>query len=521
MNNQRVVFKPYTTEQPSLLPRSLDELIPEDHLVRVVNRVIEQIDLSSLFAKYKGGGTSSYHPKMMLKVLVYGYAEKIYSSRKIAKGLRENVNFMWISGGQQPDFRTINNFRSVVMKEAVRAVFGKVMELLVEEGYVKLENYFVDGTKIGANANAHKVVWAKKTQHYKEKLQQQIQELLDQIEQVNEAEEQEYGDDDLEELGPGGGLTAEKVQKKVEELNQLLKDQAGKSEEQKKLKKIQKELPRLEKYEQQQKLLAGRNSYSRTDVTASSLRMKEDRAAQKPLARPAYNVQIGTENQFILGYSLHQSAGDTNCFIEHMERQEFLKQHPPHNLSADAGYGSEENYAYLETRQIGNFMKYNTFYQEQHPPRKPELVEQARFRSVNFPYDPARDEFTCPAQHPLTYRETKPYKTSNGYLSQRRFYESAHCATCALKPKCTRAKGNRRIQTSFELQRYRGQARANLVSEQGLRLRKQRSIEPETVFADIKHNRGFRRFSLRGLKKAETEWGILCMAHNLRKLAAQ
>ena len=208
----------------------------------------------------------------------------------------------------------------------------------------------------------------------------------------------------------------------MEELNQLLKNQGGKTEEQKKLKKIQQELPRLEKYEQQQKLLAGRNSYSRTDVAASSLRMKEDRAAQKPLARPAYNVQIGTESQFILGYSLHPSAGDTNCFIGHMERQEFLKQHPPHNLSADAGYGSEENYAYLETRQIGNFMKYNTFYQEQHPPRKAELVEQARFRSVNFPYDPARDEFTCPAQHPLTYRETKPYKTSNGYLSRHPCY---------------------------------------------------------------------------------------------------
>lgn len=521
MKNKRVVFKPYHMNQAQLLPQSLEELIPEDHLVRVVNRVIGQMELGRLLAKYKGGGTSSYHPQMLLKVLVYAYAEKIYSSRKIAKGLRENVNFMWISGGQRPDFRTINNFRSVVMKDAVRRVFGEVMEMLVEAGYVKLENYFVDGTKIGANANAHKVVWAKKTKHYKEKLQQQIQELLDQIEQVNEQEEQEYGDEDLEEIGGNGTLTAEKIQKKVEKLNQILKDQAGKSEEQKKVKKIQKELPRLEKYEQQEKLLAGRNSYSRTDPDASSLRMKEDRAAQKPLARPAYNVQIGTEGQFILGYSLHQAAGDTNCFIEHMQHQEFLKQHPPHNLSADAGYGSEENYAYLEQCHIGNFMKYNTFYLEQHPPRKVELVEQARFRSVNFPYDPTRDEFTCPAQLPMSYVETKPYKTSNGYLSQRRFYESAHCATCPLKPKCTQAKGHRRIQVSFQLQRYREQARNNLLSEQGVALRKKRSIEPETVFGDIKQNRGFRRFSLRGLKKAETEWGILCIAHNLRKLAAQ
>ena len=521
MNNKRVVFKAYTMKQPSLLPQSLEELIPEEHLVRVVNRVIEQIDLTPLLEKYKGGGTSSYHPEMMLKVLVYGYAEKVYSSRRIAKSLRENVNFMWISGGQTPDFRTINNFRSVVMKEAVRAVFGKVMELLVQEGYIKLENYFVDGTKIGANANPHKVVWAKKTKHYKEKLQEQIEQLLDKIEQTNAAEEQEYGDDDLEELGGRGELTAEKIRQKVGELNEILKNQAGKSEEQRKVKKIQKELPRLEKYEQQEKLLAGRNSYSCTDPDASSLRMKEDRAAQKPLARPAYNVQIGTEGQFIVGYSVHQVAGDITCFIDHMERQEFLKQHPPQNLCADAGYGSEENYAYLEKRQIANFMKYNTFHQEQHPPRKAEAIQQARFLSAHFPYDATRDEFTCPASHPLTYRETRPYKTSTGYLSQRRFYECEHCSTYPLKSQCTQARGNRRIQISFELQRYRQQARTHLLSEQGIALRKKRSIEPETVFGDIKYNRGFRRFSLRSLEKVDTEWGILSIAHNLRKLAAQ
>src|SRR3989304_9913898 len=156
MNNGKITFKEYTTEQPSLLPPSLEELIPEDHLVRVVNRVIEKIDIQALLGKYKGGGTSSYHPRMVLKVLVYAYTEKIYSSRKIAKALRENVNYMWLSGGNQPDFRTINHFRGVVMKDTVRSVFSKVLELLIEAGYIKLENYFVDGTKIGANSNAHK-----------------------------------------------------------------------------------------------------------------------------------------------------------------------------------------------------------------------------------------------------------------------------------------------------------------------------------------------------------------------------
>ena len=143
-------FKPYTQAQPSLIPPSWDELIPANHQVRVVNGAVDQINLEPLLRKYKGGGTSSYHPRMMLKVLVYAYTQRIYSSRQIAKGLRENVNFMWLSGGNRPDFRTINEFRGEKMKGVIEEVFSSVLELLVEEGYVKLENYFVDGSKVEA-----------------------------------------------------------------------------------------------------------------------------------------------------------------------------------------------------------------------------------------------------------------------------------------------------------------------------------------------------------------------------------
>ena len=522
MNNGKVTFKAYSMNQASLLPPSLEELIPEGHLVRVVNQVVDELDITPLLAKYKGGGTSSYHPRMMLKVIVYAYTQKIYSSRKIEKALWENIGFMWISGWNRPDFHTINNFRGSVMKEAVRKVFASLMEFLVAEGYVKMENYFVDGTKVGANSNPHKVVWAKKTKRYKEKLQKQIEELLDEIERVNTAENEVYGEENLEELGEENQVTAEKVRQKVDEINQRLRE----TPEDRSLKKAvqtleEKHLPRLEKYEKQERLLDGRNSYSKTDPEASSLRMKEDRAARKPLARPAYNVQMGTEGQFVVGYSVHQQADDTSCFIPHMQQQVFPQGKKFKNGSGDAGYGSEENYAFLEKEGMGNFFKYNTFHQEQHPPRKPEKVEKLRFKSNYFPYDQERDEFICPAQNRMLYVETKPYKSKNGYLSKRRFYECSDCATCPLKPKCTQAKGNRRIQVSFELRRYRQQARENLLSEQGIALRRSRSTEPETVFGDIKHNMGFRRFMLRGLKKVDIEWGLLCMAHNLRKLAIQ
>jgi transposase len=521
MKKGNVTFKAYTMEQPSLLPPNLEELIPADHLVRVVNRVVEAIDLEPLLAKYQGGGTSSYHPRMMLKVLVYAYSEKVFTSRRIEKGLRENVNFMWLAGGNRPDFRTINRFRGVVMRGEVREVFTGVLELLIEEGYVKLENYFVDGTKIGADANLHKVVWAKKTAKYKVRLREKIKVLLDEIEKVNEQENDAYGDEDLEEMGGKGGIDAEKLKAKVTELNERLRQQPEDKPLKKAVKTLQKDyLPRLEKYEKQEKTLQGRSSYSQTDPDASCMRMKEDRGAEKPWPHPAYNAQIGTEGQFVVGYSLHQRAGDPGCFIPHMEQQHWPEGKKPKAASGDAAYGSEENYAYLETNQIQNYLKYNTFYQETHPPRKAERIQKLSFRSENFPYDPHQDVFTCPARQSLTYRETRPYRTENGYLSERRYYECSECATCPLKPQCTKAKGNRRIQVSFKLREYRQQARENLLSDQGITLRKQRCIEPESTFGDVKHNLGFRRFHLRGLEKVETEWALVCIAHNLRKLAA-
>lgn len=520
MNNGKITFKSYSMEQGMLLPPSVEELIPADHLVRVVNKMVEQIDMKPLLAKYKGGGTSSYHPQMMLKVMVYAYAEKIYSSRRIAKALRENVNFMWLSGGNKPDFRTLNNFRGEAMKETVREVFASVLELLVEGGYVKLENYFADGTKIEANANAHKVVWAKKTKRYKESVQGKIKELLNEIEQVNEKEDQEHGDNDLDEMGGKGGISAERLQEKVAELNQKLQEKPQDKKLKKAIKVLEtKHLPRLAKYEAQEEVLAERNSYSQTDPDASCMRMKEDRAAEKPLPRPAYNVQNGTEGQFIVGYSIHQRAGDPACFIPHMQQQKLPAGKHIKSMIADAAYGSEENYHWLEEQQIGNYLKYNRFHQETHPPRKAEEREKLRFFSANFPYDPHKDEFTCPAGHPMTFQGISKQHTENGYLTERRFYESAHCEGCPLKPQCTKAQGNRRIQVSFKLRDYQRQAKTNLLSEHGIALRKQRSTDVETSFANIKHNMGFRRFMLRGLKKVEIEWGLLSIAHNMRKLA--
>ena len=154
-----VAFKAYHQHQGMLLPPSLDELIGPDHPVRIVNQVLDKIDIDPLLKKYRGGGASSFHPRMLLKVLVYAYINNTYSSRKIEAALQENIHYMWLSGMSTPDHNTINRFRSDRLKEVLRQVFTQVVILLAEQGLLNIKELYTDGTKIEANANRYTFVW--------------------------------------------------------------------------------------------------------------------------------------------------------------------------------------------------------------------------------------------------------------------------------------------------------------------------------------------------------------------------
>ena len=535
------VFKEYVIGQMALLPRDLEEEIPQKHMVRKVSEAVEQIDMRAVYEQYKGGGTSSYHPKMMLKVLIYAYSEQIYSSRRIAKALRENIYFMWLSGNNHPDFHTINRFRGEILKETISSVFGSVVGMLVEGGYVKLENYFVDGTKIEANANKYSFVWAKNTNRYKKNIEEQVKGLLKHIDQINEAEDEEYGDYDLPEMGENAHIDSELMERTIKELNEKLKGIAEKKpaekpekaqkeknkEDDKQPRLFEKELsktihelsnkqlPKLKKYEEQEAILGGRKSYSKTDPDATFMRMKDDHMRNGQL-KAGYNIQIGTEKRFVVGYSIHQRPGDPGCFIPHMQETQVQRNGlQPKNVIADSAYGSEENYAFMEKEQIPAYLKYGSFHQEvekAHPKLNPYAIEY-------MPYDTNEDTFTCPNGKKLSYKETKKDRSENGFEKELRIYGCESCSQCPLKSHCTKAAGNREAQVNFRLRELKARARDLLTSEHGIELRKQRSIDVETVFGRIKQDWGMRRFHLRGMAKVKTEWGILCIAHNISNIA--
>lgn len=540
--SKRVKFKEYEMKRLQLLPPSLESLVPENHIVRVVNKLIDRIDLRFIENKYKGIGRSPYNPSMLIKIIIFSYTQRIFSGREMAKLLRENITYMWISGGNTPDFRTINRFRSETLKEEINKIFSEVLELLISEKYIKLENYFLDGTKIEANANKYTFVWKKSTEKHNENLKGKIKELLKSIDEIGVLEEKLYegkdypevekptisddkieivskninmqtkkeknndSDDDIDSSGLGEKL--EKIKAKAETSNNKLLKNA--------VKLIERDYqPRLIKYEKHIKILGERNSFSKTDTDATFMRMKEDHMRNGQL-KAGYNIQTGTENQFIVGYSVHQKPGDTTCLIPHLEKvKELLGNKMPKNIVADAGYGSEENYEYIKENNLGNYVKYNTFHKEETRKYKNDI-----YKSANFKYNEKEDTFLCPTGREMEFLNERSERTENGYTNKLRYYKCSSCSGCSEKELCTKAKDDRIIQVNFNLIEHRKAAKENLWSEKGIALRKQRSIDVEPVFGMIKGNRHFKRFLLRGIEKVNIEWGIIAIAHNIKKMVA-
>jgi transposase len=504
------VFKPYTQQQPMLLPPSVEELIPANHMVRVVSKTIDGLNIDPLLQTYQGGGTSSYHPLMLVKVLVYAYLSKVYSSRRIAKALREDVNFMWLSGMQRPDFRTINNFRSGRLKEVVDQVFSSMITFCLKNGYVRLEHYYVDGTKIAANANRHSWVWAKNTKRYKQATQETIKGLLRQIDEENRQENLEYGDHDLEELGNDSTITSEMLKEQIARLNTLIDGGKKSSPPAKKALKVleTKQLPKLERYEQQERLLDNRSSYSKTDPEATFFRMKDDQLL------PAYNIMMGTENQFIINYSVHQRASETDQFIAHFAKFSSAVGMLPDAVIGDAAYGSEENYQYLFNREIVPYLHYNTYRRERLKKHRHD-----RFDKDNFEYDSSTDTFHCPQRRPLPFVKPITQTTVNGYSRTSLMYQCTDCSNCPVAALCKTGTGNRTLRRSPQLESYRAKARELLESDTGRTVYAQRAIENESVFGDIKGNQEFTRFRLREKDKVNVEVALLSIAHNTKKIA--
>ena len=508
----KVHYRFYSTKQIVLFLQRIDEDIAENDPVRIVSDIVDRLDISKFHKLYKYIGRCPYHPRMMLKVIIYAYMNNIYSCRRIEKLLLRDIHFIWLSGYEKPDFITINRFRNRV-KDEINNVFTQLVLILAERGYVSLDVEYVDGTKIESKANKYTFVWRKTVERNRARLLEKIKALLAQVDDCI-AQDNAKADEPME-------FTPAQLSEISAELNATLSDaRKDKTEEAKKRRKIAKELDaqrkKLEEYDRHIETLGERNSYSKTDNDATFMRMKED-AMNNGQTKPGYNLQIATENQFITNFALFPNPTDTLTYIPLMELFHGRYGKFPSTEVADSGYGSEENYRFIDNNGAAAYVKYNRFHIEHRPRYTPDP-----FRSENFYYNKEGDYCVCPMGQHMARTGSSGKKSASGFVSERATYTAQNCKGCPLRCLCFKAAGDRRvIERNHNLEAYKKKASELLTSEEGIKFRGRRSIEPEAVFGQMKYDMAYRRFRHFGKDKVNMDFAFFAIAFNLKKMIAK
>ena len=505
----KVVYKSYNQNDNLLFPHCIGDFIPENDPVRVLDAIVEHLDISAIEATYKGGGASSFAPRMLLKVILYAYLQNIHSGRKMEALLKRDVNFMWLSGMQRPDFNTINLFRKNRLADVMDDIFTQVVKMLVDAKFVSLEVQYIDGTKIEANANKYTFVWKKATKTNQDKLDHKVKSILREAERVLNMELKDESDN---------VMTAEEMQKRTDEILARM-DEKGISDKKlrKEVTKVKEEsVPKMKEYEEKLEIAGERGSYSKTDKDATFMRMKED-AMNNGQTKPGYNVQIATENQFITNYGLYSSPTDQGTLIPFLNSFEDRYGVRSSTVCADSGYGSEMNYEHMVSKQITPFVKYNMFHAEMKRKRR-----KNAFLIENMFYNKELDFYVCPmGQHLELVKQIKE-KSDLGYESTKSVYRAKDCSRCPLRGMCYKGKHNARtIEVNHRNNELRAMARELLTSDEGLMHRSRRPIEPEAVFGQIKYDNHFKRFSYRGKRLVNAEFAAIAIAHNIRKMISK
>lgn len=385
----------YNMNQTSL-PLELSACLDPDHIVFSIHQFVDSLDAHYFEMFETQDGRPAYHTKPLIMALLYAYSKGVFSGRKIQEMMEENLPMQWLVAQQAISYRTINRFRaSENCSQLLENMFIEFMIQLKLEKLISLENCFIDGTKIEANANKYTFVWKKATERYAERLKvsarqyyfEEIQPMVDAGIQYDEAL-------DLEEamLQEISELIEEEVEKLTEDIEEHpVKGPDDRKQRRRRLKKHHRKvsqdfLPRKQKYKKQFDTFKGRNSYSKTDTDATFMRMKDDHMMNGQL-KAGYNIQIGTENQFVLHYDIFPNPTDTRTL------QPFIQSFPhlPKRIVADAGYGSEENLSYLDENDMEHLIKYNRFDKDQ---KKKYKISDNNLE--NWVYDEEGNTFTHP-----------------------------------------------------------------------------------------------------------------------------
>ena len=516
-----ILRKQYTLNEKNYqlkIPMEIDACIPDNDSVRLISQFVEEMDLTALYETYERMPSEKYaSPEIMLKVMLYAYHEgKEISSRTIEKNCRRDINYMYLLEGRPaPDHAAIARFRTKHFAKCAQDFLSQMTRLLYELEQITMTEVFIDGTKIEAAANKYTFVWKKAvTKHQarhlrktallvgdiierhglkplwqKQVKKKHVKKLLKQLKA--EAEKMEL------EFVSGRGHRKQQLQKDIEDLENALK--------------------KLKEYETRLHKCGTRNSYSKTDHDATFMHMKDDHMMNGQL-KPAYNVQHAVNSGFIVAAGIFPNPTDVltlKPFVEQMENDLNMRFE---RIVADAGYESEENLVYLRDKGIKAYIK----------PANYEQIGTKKFakeigRKENMHYDKNSDCYICHNGKKVEKIKKRTVKTASGYLKEETHYYCSECDGCPYREKCMSGnnwkkpleKRYKKLTVSRVFEELREEEYRRINSEEGKKLRMNRSIQAEGSFADIKGDCGFTRFLCRGNENVLAEYVLFAMAHNL------
>ncbi|SNV60504.1 transposase [Staphylococcus simiae] len=521
------MYKDYNMTQLTL-PMETSVKIPQNDISRYVNDIVESIPDREFdeFKHYRGA--TSYHPKMMLKIILYAYTQSVFSGRKIERLLNDSLRMMWLSQNQTPSYKTINRFRVNPKTDAlIESLFIQFHSQCLKQNLIDDQSIFIDGTKIEADANRYTFVWKKSILNYESDINENskiiYQELVKDkiIPEIIEDKDTDLSKEDIDLIGSHLNKEIEDLNQQIEnEIQPELRKQTRKKRTE--IKKVKKKFDdyseRKSKYEEQKAILQDRNSYSKTDHDATFMRMKEDHMKNGQL-KPGYNLQIATNSQFVLSYDVYQNPTDTRTLIPFLTLIKETYGYLPEYIVADAGYGSEQNYmAIIDDFNRTPLITYGMFIKDKTKKFKSDI-----FNTQNWEYDEINDEFICPNQKRLGFKRYAYRNDKYGFKRDFKLYECDDCTDCPLKHQCMKSKSktNKKIMKNYNWEYFKSQVNQKLSEPETKKIYSQRKVDAEPVFGFTKAILGFTRMSVRGIDKVKRELGFVLMAVNIRKLAAQ
>ena len=470
-------------------------LLPEDAPVRVTSAQLEELDYRKLYEAYSSKGRKSVtDPRVLFKVMAYGYQCGIYSTRKLEEACKYRVDFMWLlENGKAPDHSTLSRFRTGRCAEAVEDLFYQYVRILEQQKEVDHKSVFIDGTKIESRAGRYTFNWRGAAEKNLAKVKKKVLEQTGCKTLV-----------ELENLLAG----------KAEGITFVSGKGKHKTEEQREWEAIDHLCQQWRKYEEQLTIMGeDRNSYSKTDHDATFMRMKEDHMRNGQL-KPAYNVQIAVNSEYITGIDVFSNRTDVGTFIPFMHKLEMAHKQRYEEVTADAGYESLDNYLYLEANGQISFIKPLNYEQQKTRKYKSQIG-----RIENMKYDEQEDCFICAEGRRLLCRRVET-EVKKGLPVTRAWYRCEDCRNCPQRQKCCRKEdvnAPKEVIMKETFWEKRAQSLENITSERGIRLRMNRSIQVEGAFGLIKNDFGFRRFLTTGKKNVRIELLFLALGFNLKK----